>query len=283
MNAKNDLLFLIFVVVAIGIAWFVSGGPQKVGDIRPFLSPPWPLGSGTTYGENASSTLPSAIPEGQASSERGAVTITGVTTYESATPGSESITLLANRSIDITGWTLKSAVSSKASSIGEGSALPYAGQVNPQGHVVLATGGTAYIVTGRSPIGTSFRTNLCTGYFSQFQEFNPSLSLRCPRASDELRNYQNQNLSDTCINYIEGIPSCQMVVAPPYELPASCQEFITSKVNYNSCVSTHRNDSNFVENEWRIFLNENQKLWKSEREVVLLLDTNGKTVDTYSF
>src|SRR3989344_7918329 len=52
MNAKNDLIFVILVIAAIGFVWFFTGGVERAR-LNPgaFLKPPAPLGSGEVYGK----------------------------------------------------------------------------------------------------------------------------------------------------------------------------------------------------------------------------------------
>ena len=52
MNAKNDLIFVILMIAAIGFVWFFTGGVERAR-LNPgaFLKPPAPLGSGEVYGK----------------------------------------------------------------------------------------------------------------------------------------------------------------------------------------------------------------------------------------
>jgi hypothetical protein len=300
MDAKNDLLLIIFVLIVLFSAWLATGGPERASSRDPFISSPAPLGSGQTYGATTSRSffsfisIPSVtlgggggsggvISGGTYAPARGNVRINGVYRSFSGKPEQEYVMVYANEGpVDITGWKLRSVISGKGATIGQAAKLPYSAQVNIESRVVLASGETAYITTGRSPIGTSFRTNTCTGYFEQFQDFTPALPRQCPAPEDELDFYA-QVLPDICINFIEGLPRCEMEIAPPVDLPPVCNQFLTERLNYNTCVQNHKNDRDFYGRDWRLFLGRNEVLWKERRESIILLDAIDNIVDTYSY
>ncbi|AKM83967.1 TPA: hypothetical protein DCZ46_01385 [Candidatus Campbellbacteria bacterium] len=188
--------------------------------------------------------------------------------------------------INLTGWTLQSTISGQSIKIEKAVYLPQMYSVNYQEAIFLSPGEKAYITTGRSPIGTSFRTNLCTGYFEQFQNFDPSLDRECPRPEDEpgfITTGPNA-LNDACIDYVEGISKCSIVnESLPLDMQYECSQYINTKINYKTCVENHKNEKDFYRPEWRIFLNRNEKIWKEKREIIKLLDINGKVIDTVSY
>ena len=188
--------------------------------------------------------------------------------------------------INITGWTLHSSASGETIKIEKANHLPQMYSVNYQEVVLLSPGEKAYITTGKSPINTSFRTNLCTGYFEQFQRFEPSLDRECPRPEDEpgfITTGPNA-LNDACIDYVEGISKCSIVnESLPLDMQYECSQYINTKINYKTCVENHKNEKDFYGPEWRIFLNRNEQLWKEKRELIKLLDVNGKVIDTLSY
>ena len=73
---------------------------------------------------------------------------------------------------------------------------------------------------------------------------------------------------------------------PPTTVPTrlrsdgSCQAFIFSRINYNQCVANYRNDRDFLQGDWHLYLDRTTRLWKSKREVIQLLDKNGKIIDS---
>lgn len=184
--------------------------------------------------------------------------------------------------IVVTGWKVVSAVSGKSATIGQASGLLYQGDPGLQ-NITAAPGDTIVVATGRSPKGVSFRVNTCSGYFEQFQDFTPSLDRDCPLAiSGKLPKPPNQ-LPDACLDYIEQIPRCVMVLTPPEHIAFQCGDYIINNINYNTCVADHKNDPGFWKKEWRVYLSRDATLWKGRREVITLLDRDGKIVDSVSY
>src|SRR3989338_6172261 len=293
MNAKNDLFFFLFILFVVGIAWLLTGGPEKLTSRNPFLFPPPPLGTGTTYGsgegwlsflKGSGKEKPSTTSKTPGATSASATVQLRSSSAKATKPSEEYVTIeVKGGAVDITGWRLKSQISGRETTIGKGAALAYSAQVNPESDIVLQPGEKAVIVTGRSPIGVSFRLNKCSGYFAQFQKFTPSLPKHCPAPDEELDLFGPKNLPDACIDFIERAPRCQMVVSMPTTLPPECVPFITEKLNYNQCVSAHRSDSDFIEHEWRVYLNRPEELWKAQREVIDLIDTSGKVISTVTY
>ena len=65
----------------------------------------------------------------------------------------------------------------------------------------------------------------------------------------------------------------------PEDIGPECTAYVTSKINYNTCVDKHRLDSDFYKPEWRVYLNRPEELWDSRREFIKLLDQNKQTID----
>lgn len=184
----------------------------------------------------------------------------------------------------ITGFEVRSFSTGVSATISKGVELPFAGVLNVEDPIFISPGDKVVLVTGRSPTGYSFRVNKCTGYFSQFQKFTPSLPKQCPDPEDEPTPPPPNNFSDACLDFIESIPRCTMVIKSiPGNLGSGCSEFVNEKLNYKSCVETHKNDPDFYKNEWRVYLGRSEELWKSDREFIKLLDLNKKTVDSVTY
>lgn len=201
---------------------------------------------------------------------------------------SEYVTLRVNGAktpINITGWTLKSRSSGASITIPQASKLFFANSKNSEEDVYVNSGDTIYINTGFSPNGASFKINKCSGYLSQFQTFNPYIYTNCPMPKDEVKSSIPKTVNnDACLDYIDYFPTCRIQTE---SLPANwsyeCTNFIYSKINYPSCVDTHKNDKDFYLNEWRIYLKRSEKIWKDRREDVVLLDSKGLIVDTLQY
>ena len=105
----------------------------------------------------------------------------------------------------ITGWKLKGKTDLDIV-IGKGASYIYASIASqPQEDIYLKSGEKAIVITGNSPLGTSFKLNKCAGYFEQFHEFTPELNTECPLLKDE-ELPSNLNNDDQCLDYIEGCP-----------------------------------------------------------------------------
>ncbi len=191
----------------------------------------------------------------------------------------------SGESIPVTGWTLKSSATNATVTIPQGTYLFYTATVNTESNIYLNNGDTLYLVSGISPNGASFKTNKCSGYLSQFQTFVPYLNTYCPLPRYEnLSSIPKTPANDQCLDYIDSMSSCRIQTdSLPANFGYECTNFIYNKVNYASCVDTHRSDSDFYGNEWRVYLKHVGSIWKKEREKITLYDSQGKIVDTISY
>lgn len=205
-------------------------------------------------------------------------------------PSAEYITLSASWSntapVDITGWSLQSALTGVRAFLPRGASVFYMGTVNTQSNIQLSPGVSAVVVSGYSPVGTSFRENICSGYLNQFQTFAPRLSERCPMPHEIISlTAENLNLyGEACIDFARSLPAC---VSPVNDFPANtsaqCRNFIASKLSYNGCVDTYRYRSDFLHDSWRVYLSSSKELWRNTHDVIRLLDADGKTVDALTY
>ncbi len=183
--------------------------------------------------------------------------------------------------IPITGWKIKNSRNEELS-IKQAAYIVYSASSNQQNDIILKKGQKAFLVTGRSPIGINFLTNICTGYFNQFHKFNPSLRQECPHPADE-PEFPRSQMSDNCLDYIEGLPKCRMPFPSSLSLDIPCVNYVNSNINYDTCVKLHKFDNNFYGNEWRIYFERDQKFLKKEREKITLYDAEGKEVTTVEY
>lgn len=191
----------------------------------------------------------------------------------------------ASAPVNISGWKLVSEATGNTAVLPKGNEIPTAGIVNPVQDIVLSQGVRATVISGRSPIGVSFRENKCIGYLSTFQQFSPPLPQNCPMPSDELVSfYGPYYIRDAaCIDYVNTLSRCQTVTSPPSTVSKACQNFVVKYLNYNGCVSAHVDDTNFLGDTWRIYLGRFGAMWRARYEVVKLWDSTGKTVDAFSY
>lgn len=222
-----------------------------------------------------------------ASIYKGEVSISNV--YRSTDSSQEYITLKmksgSEKTIPITGWKVKSLSTGNSVYIPKGTYLFFTGTVNSEETISLVGGDTVYLVTGSSPNGASFKVNKCSGYLSQFQNFTPYLNLDCPAPRDEnLSSIPKLVINDKCFDHIEYFPRCRIQTDPlPQNWSTECYNFIYDKINYPSCINTHKSDWDFYKPEWRVYLRYQTSLWKGSREAIVLYDAQGKVVDTYKY
>lgn len=187
-------------------------------------------------------------------------------------------------SIDISGWILESALSGVRIMIPPSAAPFIANSANILGATTLAPGGLALVATAPSPVGVSFRENMCTGYLGQFQSFNPALNEECPSPSNvlPLTEYNLMQYGESCFDAIANLPQCRF----PQNISgvsSSCQSFLTEKLSYNGCVSANSFRTEFHRNMWRVYLGASGELWRNTHDAIRLLDTEGKTVSVFVY
>ena len=332
----SDGLFFLGVLVFFFVLWLAGGGPNNsISFSGPFITPVTGVGQTQVgYGDtslfrggiNVTGTLPTVRSSSEIrgnlqnieyqlsnlqldakrqalfsspSPKRGMVTLSGGNL--SATDPSQEYLMIqassnAQEPITITGWRVMSVATDKYAVIPRGTRLPTSGTLNASEPIVLYPGERAYLITGESPIGGSFAENKCTGSLEMNQSFNPSLSKRCPSASEEFDKYfaGNPYKDNACYTLIRSTNTC---VTPEERsrISANCLSLIDSRLTYNGCVASHRYDSNFESNTWRVYLGRTEitrkndstrnygDLWKDSREAIRLLDENGLTVDLYTY
>jgi hypothetical protein len=269
------------------VAWFlVTGGNPDTGG--PFLNPPAPISTGESYGGLPEGTISPTTPPISTSSLKDLVSISNYSSAKQTDPDKEYIKIKVSRNakekISISNWRLESATTGAGDTLGKGAYLPYSGRVNTEQDIFLSAGDEVIVTTGRSPVGVSFKINKCTGYFSQFQDFVPTLRKQCPEPIDDLPNFGPGTTFDQCYDFVERLRKCKVYLqSPPGGVGGACQEYITTKINYNTCVDKHKDDSDFPKGEWRVYLGRDQELWKRKREVIKLLDQNGDVIDSVTY
>ncbi len=284
----KDFGWLALFMIALGVIWFAQGGPAKLTSMTsPFLQSPEinPSPSSSQNGYNFWNNSSETINQNPAtdSQYKGKVSLSSSWAAKETDPQKEYIEISASYSnkepISITGWTLKGKQGFVAT-IGQGAYLVYSAQLNTQSAIFLGPNERAVIVTGHSPIGTNFKLNICTGYFSQFQSFVPDLPQECPRISD---SEIPVNYPDACFNFVRSLSNCRMpLTAAPLGAGNDCTNLVSEKANYNGCVAMHKSEENFYKPEWRIYLGRDTELW-GLRDTITLFDNEGKIVAQTSY
>ena len=182
--------------------------------------------------------------------------------------------------VNITGWKLRSLMSGREVTIPQGTYLFFTSTVNGEQDIYVTGGDTVYLLTGTSPIGVNFKTNKCSGYLEQFQNFTPYLSTSCPLPRDEnLSAISNLSINNACLDYIDSFPKCRIQTETlPSSWSYECKNFVQTKINYSSCIDIHKEDKNFYGHEWRVYLKRNNTIWKNSSEDIVLYDNFGKVV-----
>ncbi|MBU1046703.1 hypothetical protein KKH36_02915 [Patescibacteria group bacterium] len=313
---------ILWILVGLGILWFITGGVSRMEKNGLFLTPPTLTEKSEVYGEipsfwdflkkpsvNLSTTpeekIQSEIKKAQEEAEQIEYDLEKIKEAErtsiykdkieiSRNYGSRSdvdeeyiklrVNNLNGEKIQISDWKLRSAVTGVEVYLGNATKIPYTSRENYKQAIFVEGGEDIIVVTGRSPIGFSFQVNKCSGYLEQFQDFQPGLSKNCPRVEDENLPVSGPNsFNDGCWNFIDSISKCETPLEYPLDLQSECRSYLVTNVNHNACLDNHRNDSDFFKPEWRLFLGKSTELWKKDREIIELIDSEGKIVDSYSY
>jgi len=212
-------------------------------------------------------------------------------TVRDRTAETEYLTLRASvrnaQPINISNWSLQSLVSDTWIGLPQGAANFHAGVVNEIDDIYLNPGEKAIVATAISPVGVSFRVNDCSGFLSSMQQFTPSLHTSCvnptllfPATVENIKKY-----GDACLTIVANLPACTYVSSEALaQVSTECKAALQDTFTYNSCVALRQNDKDFWRaREWRIFLNQNKRLWKDSYEVIRLLDDHNRTVDVFAY
>ncbi|TAJ15188.1 hypothetical protein EPO56_01330 [Patescibacteria group bacterium] len=251
-SAKGDLLVVILLITALGVAWVWTGGPSRsISHSSGFLNAPWPIGAGgdayivpridTSFtpadGVNYEAKKQETPQEKKSNlldyffgyrpglgkavdlppSPYAQYVYLERSQAGATNPREEYVTIKTSsslkQSITITGWKLESAVSNLSMTIGAAAEIPFLGGTNYESPIVLGPNSEVVVVTGSSPNGTSFRLNQCTGYFEQFQDFSPALKKECPKPEDEMLLYPEKTAANQmCQDFIAKIPRCTLTL-----------------------------------------------------------------------
>jgi hypothetical protein len=215
----------------------------------------------------------------------------GQSNAQDSSSASEYVTLQASFAntapISLAGWSLQSAVTGVRIALPQAAPQFVSGVGNNVAPVTLSAGSVAYVVSGPSPVGVSFRENSCTGYLAELQVFTPELNKTCPSPSDELSlNAQNiSQFGDACVDYARSLPQCHFpgLDQKPAGISDACASFLLNRFSYNGCVYAHKIESDFYQPSWRLYLGSGANIWRDTHDVVRLLDDQGRTVDVLQY
>lgn len=200
--------------------------------------------------------------------------------YGTPTTITLSSSLSKGEKANITGWKIKSnkkeIITPQAIEIYEPGGF---GEVK---EIVLEGSNYLYFYSNRSAIQKNFRLNKCTGYLEDSYDFNPPIPKNCPT----IPRSEFTNLSGACQSYIFSLGSCELPNANTYNsFPGNdegnaCRQALNT-ISFNSCFDKHKNDSDFLSNEWRIWIGDS--ILDSQHDRLRLLDKEGLLVDEYIY
>jgi len=228
---------------------------------------------------------------GTPSPYRGEVSISSfILNLQKTDPQEEYLALTASFSntspINITGWSLQSITNGARASLPIGVRILTMGIGGSPSDVYVDPGKSAYVVTGSSPVGVSFRENICSGYLNQFQTFTPDVDQSCPTPREELPNTADNiaTYGESCIDFVRTVGQCRHFIGSfPNNITNSCQSFVKNVLTYNGCVQRNQWRPSFSTGDWRLYLGRSQEMWNNSHDVIRLLDTEGRTVDVWSY
>ncbi len=315
----GDFGWFIWGLIGIGVIWFLSGGLYNPSAHQgAYLRPPAPLDTGEVYGKYYEGNLDNDRSRLDLPRKPGEIIrklTAGVEGYLEESKIAEDIhstSLLSNsiyfdgiagakedeavdeyirivssdraeRPVQISGLTLQGRVFGTAILIPQAAELAVIGESPRKANIVLPPGGRALITTARSPIGTSFRVNMCTGYLDQFQKYAPDLRKDCPSPEVELKDTELTG-EKACVDFVKSLPKCRVYQGGfPQGLSSACKIFVAEKINYNSCVASHKRDESFYSDEWRIFLDRSREVWAEGNEIIMLIDQKGGIIDAIAY
>ncbi len=207
-----------------------------------------------------------------------AVTIDSIRQPSSFSPYLEfriSASLPENQVINITGWEVKS---NSGSFI-----IPQAQEIysfaGAQGDIRLRDRDQVFIYSG-TPAKGNFRLNKCLGYIEDRAPFSPAVPKSCPVIS----RLEISKFGGECQDYLLSLSRCENPSAnPPVPLSdGACHQFLQS-LNYVGCVDRYRQDSDFLENEWWLWMGGQIKIFDPSHDRVQLLDRDKNLVDEYVY
>ena len=191
--------------------------------------------------------------------------------------------LKEGETVDITGWKIKS---NKSEIV-----IPQAVEIyNPDGsaqagNVILKSGNYAELYSLASPLNRNLRLNKCVGHLGEIYNFQPIyLPQNCPTfSSSEIRQ-----LSGQCQSYLLSLSTCKTPDVSFYNNLSgtdegnACRAFLQN-IGYGSCFRDHRQDADFLSNNWIIWLDSQTLNLDSRHDYLRLYNQKGILMSEYSY
>jgi hypothetical protein len=319
---RSDVFLFIGIILLLFLVWIATGGPSRpISFAGPYITPLAPGIGGQGYSLSRTGTTTTrtgtnvttagtnntlrSVQQGVVNLEKSVVSSVrfgtpspykGLVTIQKSTSGIRpdeansqyiivSVSSRATTPISFYNWRVMSEANNYSARIPGAVPLPHTGDVNTSEPLSVSPGQRVIITIGDSPVGMSFRENMCTGYFDQFQNFTPQIPHSCPVASSDFDRFYLGNIHslDACKAYIKTVQRCTLPLYPPNGLADNCYQFIDKYLNYNGCAAAHQGDAGFYGTTWRVYMGHEEVFFTKDHDTVKLLDADGKTVDAYSY
>lgn len=278
------LLILLVIGVIVGLPYAIQA--LKSGSLSfPFFSMPWPAPQFFQNVEYFPKIKIPALPVARQvpaptlkpgeSLHKGKVSIGGVYFSGAAQINLRTFYFFPG-AVDLTGWKIKSAKKGEII-IGKGVNLPQIETIPSD--IWIKSGDSLDVIAGLSPLSANFRANSCFSWLEGIYNFGYSLNY-CAGGF----NYGDlAELDGACQNLILGSGYCR---APDDNIlnrqSGKCRIWVEKNMNYNACVSNHRNDRDFYK-EWKIYTGSNNPIFDSWHDKIELRDQAGLLVDSYEY
>ena len=193
--------------------------------------------------------------------------------------------LYAGEEVNITGWKLQGEIGAVEIPFGIKTVFP-GGISVPSDPITVTSKDTVYLTEEKSPFGRkiSFRPNICFGYLRHFYTFPLSVPSSCPDkpVERELRFFREQ-----CQDFILHDINFSTCTVPGHASNAAvatdseCLSYIENHFTYSACFQIHKDDENFIKNQWHIYME--RDFTRAKHDTIQLLDNNGLLVDTFLY
>ncbi|MGB9608959.1 MAG: hypothetical protein ACPL3E_01130, partial [Minisyncoccia bacterium] len=209
--------------------------------------------SGNSFGNSNITTSSIPFKKSELSPYYGKVKIENIKNLVNEFPRYEEIVLavnnLNNEKINITGWSLVSNKSNFVITFGLKD-LDFS-KVFKETNILLESGDRVKIYSTYSPVNVNFKLNKCIGYLNDYYNFIPKLPENCPK----IEKRDIAHLSGLCQEYILKLNTCEIPKnfnqADPND--PRCLSYLKN-INYQGCFNKNKNNFDFYEKEWRIFM-----------------------------
>lgn len=189
------------------------------------------------------------------------------------------ITNISKADIDITGLFIKNQKNEKVN-IPQAVEILYLQSGDSKKNLILEPGKSVIVFSGASPVGKNFRLNICAGYLNYFN-FPSKLPAECPKPIDQ----EFIDFNKTCRDYIKNLKVCTHPNTADFKpvFEKQCTDYLLNTFNYSNCVTRYRFNSDFLKNDWYIFLDRSLSLWDDSHDEAKLLDKDGSLIAAYSY